>query len=48
MLEMRKHYKPYFKGLLNIKEQKIKMLTSDDIQEVLDILQEMQQTSPEK
>lgn len=48
MLEMRKHYKPYFKGLLNIKEQKIKMLTSDNIQEVLDILQEMQQTSPEK
>ena len=47
MLEMRKHYKPYFKGLLNLKQQKLRLLTSDSIQEVLEILEEMQQQKPE-
>ena len=47
MLEMRKHYKPYFKGLLNLKQQKLRLLTSDSIQEVLEILQEMQHSQTE-
>ena len=43
MLEMRKHYKPYFKGMLNLKAYKLKLLTSNDVNEVLDILQTIQQ-----
>lgn len=45
LLEMRKHYKPYFKGLLNLKEYKLKLLTTSEVNEVLDILQKMQQMS---
>ena len=43
LLEMRKHYKPYFKGMLNLKAYKLKLLTSNDVNEVLDILQTIQQ-----
>ena len=42
LLEMRKHYKPYFKGVLNIKAHKLKLLTSNDVNEVLETLQELQ------
>lgn len=42
MLEMRKHYKAYFKGLLNMKEYKLRLLCSTDIKEIFDILHEIQ------
>ena len=47
MLEMRKHYKPYFKGLLNLKSHKLKLLTSNNIEEILNTLHEMQQMQEE-
>lgn len=43
MLEMRKHYKAYFKGLLNIKQQKLTLLTSNDIPEILQTLHSLQE-----
>ncbi len=47
LLEMRKHYKPYFKGLLNLKSIKLRLLTSESPNEIQDILQQLQETDRE-
>jgi nifR3 family TIM-barrel protein len=43
ILEMRRHFVHYFKGLPNFKELRIKLLTSLDIQEILEILENINQ-----
>lgn len=39
ILEMRRHYASYFKGLVNIKEYRTKLVGSEDINELYDILE---------
>ncbi len=41
ILEMRKHYPHYFKSVSNFKQTKIKLILSNDLQEILDILESM-------
>ena len=41
ILEMRKHYANYFKGLKNIKPYKMALVTTDEPQKLLDILDEI-------
>lgn len=43
ILEMRRHFVHYFKGLPNFRELRIKLLTSLDIQEILEILEKINQ-----
>lgn len=38
LLEMRKHYKAYLKGLAHIKSERIKLLTLNNVNEVLEML----------
>lgn len=38
ILEMRKHYSNYFKSVTNFKQTKIKLISSKDLKEILDIL----------
>lgn len=38
ILEMRKHYKPYFKGLPHFKSDRIKLLTSNNVNEIKELL----------
>jgi tRNA-dihydrouridine synthase B len=44
VLEMRRHFVHYFKGLPNFKETRIKLLTSMNIQEILMLLDEIKKT----
>ncbi len=41
ILEMRRHYSNYFKGLPNFKEYRMRMVQSLDINEIMDILNEI-------
>jgi nifR3 family TIM-barrel protein len=43
ILEMRRHFVHYFKGLPNFKELRIKLLTSMNVQEILEILENINQ-----
>jgi len=40
VLETRRHYSQYFKGIPNFKPYRMKMVTSDDPQDVFDVLEE--------
>jgi nifR3 family TIM-barrel protein len=42
ILIMRKHYKPYFKDLINFKETRIKLLTSNSLDEIRTIFQDIE------
>ncbi|MBL0309481.1 MAG: tRNA dihydrouridine synthase DusB [Bacteroidetes bacterium] len=42
ILEMRRHYAPYFAGLPNVKTFRSRLVTSEDMKEILDILSEME------
>lgn len=42
VLEMRRHYSNYFRGIPNFKEYRQKLVTSDDLQEITDILQQIE------
>lgn len=42
VLEMRRHYANYFRGIPNFKEYRQKLVTSDDLQEITDILQQIE------
>ena len=44
MLEMRRHYANYLKGLPNIKEYRIKLTTLKNTEDILDLLNEINQT----
>ena len=44
ILEMRRHYANYLKGLLNIKEYRTKLVTCTDIEEIESILHTIQKT----
>ena len=48
LLEMRKHYKPYFKGVTGIKEFKLKLLTSNNPDEILQLLETLQHFHPQE
>ena len=39
--EMKRHYTNYFKGIIDFKKYRIKMVTSDSAQEIHDILDEV-------
>lgn len=41
IIEMRRHYANYFKGLPNFKEYRMRMVTTDSYQEIVDILGEV-------
>ena len=41
--EMRRHYANYFKGIPNFKSTRIKLVTSEDLNEILDILGEIEE-----
>jgi len=41
ILEMRRHYTNYFRGLPNIKPIRLKLVTTDELTEILDILDEI-------
>lgn len=41
ILEMRRHYTNYFRGLPNIKPIRLKLVTTDDLSEILDTLTEI-------
>jgi nifR3 family TIM-barrel protein len=43
VLEMRRHFVHYFKGLPNFKELRIKLLTSMDVHEIIEILENINQ-----
>jgi len=43
ILEMRRHYANYFKGLENIKEYRMRLVTTDSIEQINSILQEIQE-----
>jgi tRNA-dihydrouridine synthase len=38
LLEMRRHLSCYFKGLENFKETRLKLVTSNDLEEIVSIL----------
>ena len=40
--EMRRHYSNYFKGIPNFKPLRIRLVSSDDLQEIYDILEEIE------
>lgn len=44
VMETRRHYTNYFKGIPHFKEYRLKMVTSDDAQDVFDVLDEVQAT----
>ncbi|MFC2113943.1 tRNA dihydrouridine synthase DusB [Bacteroidota bacterium] len=41
ILEIRKHYGPYFKGIPNFKPYRMRLVTSMDLKEILDTLEEV-------
>lgn len=41
--EMRRHYSPYFKGLQNFKPYRVRLVTSENLAEILDTLAEISQ-----
>ncbi len=41
ILEMRRHYTNYFRGLPNIKPIRLKLVTTDELDDILEILQEI-------
>ncbi len=43
VMEMRRHYGNYFKGIPHFKEYRLKLVTSDKLQDVYDVLEEIQQ-----
>ncbi len=43
VMEMRRHYGNYFKGIPHFKEYRLKLVTSDGLQDVYDVLDEIQQ-----
>lgn len=43
ILEMRKHYSGYFKGIPDFKHYRIKLVTSNDYKEIIDTLEEVNQ-----
>lgn len=43
LVEMRRHYANYFKGLDHFKEYRMKLVTSNHLDEVIDILEEVRQ-----
>ncbi|MFT6716263.1 MAG: tRNA-dihydrouridine synthase B [Saprospiraceae bacterium] len=42
VLEMRRHYTNYFKGLPGIKEFRLKLVSTDDVEELLNVLKEIE------
>ncbi|MEZ4912303.1 MAG: tRNA dihydrouridine synthase DusB [Saprospiraceae bacterium] len=44
ILEMRRHYAPYLKGLPNIKEYRAKLVTVNDFDGILEVLEEIEST----
>ena len=42
LVEMRRHYANYFKGIPNFKEKRMKLVTSDSLEEVLSLLEEIE------
>ncbi len=44
ILEMRRHYANYFKNLDNIKEFRMKLVTTEDLEQILDLLNEIKET----
>lgn len=48
ILEMRRHFSNYFKGLYNFKETRLKLVTTMDIQEIEDLLVYIKDTWGEK
>jgi tRNA-dihydrouridine synthase B len=45
--EMRRHYSNYFKGIPNFKPIRMKLVTSNDLQEILDTLSMLEENYPE-
>ncbi|MFI5222144.1 MAG: tRNA dihydrouridine synthase DusB [Bacteroidia bacterium] len=43
VLEMRRHYSHYFKGLTNFKETRLKLVTLDDFIEIISLLDEIEE-----
>jgi tRNA-dihydrouridine synthase B len=43
VVEMRRHYTNYFKGIHNFKPTRLKLVTTDDLQEILDTLSEIEE-----
>ncbi|MDC9722659.1 MAG: tRNA dihydrouridine synthase DusB [Urechidicola sp.] len=43
VMEIRRHYTNYFKGIPNFKPYRLRMVTSDSAQEVYDVLEEVQE-----
>jgi nifR3 family TIM-barrel protein len=43
ILEMRRHFSNYFKGLFNFKETRLRLVTCNDIQEIYSILEEIRE-----
>jgi tRNA-dihydrouridine synthase B len=47
VVEMKRHYTNYFKGIAHFKEYRTKLVTSFDLQEILDILSYLEENSEE-
>lgn len=43
IVEMRRHYANYFRGIPNFKPFRLKLVTSEDLNEILDVLSEVEQ-----
>ena len=43
LLEMRRHYSNYFKGFYNFKEMRMKLVTSEELEEILEILDSIEE-----
>jgi tRNA-dihydrouridine synthase B len=41
IFEMRRHYTNYFKGIINFKSTRMKLVTTDDYNELTDLLEEI-------
>lgn len=46
--EMRRHYSNYFKGIPNFKPIRMRLVTTDDLSEILDILSQVQENYPKE
>ena len=47
VVEMKRHYTNYFKGIAHFKEFRTKLVTSFDLQEILDTLSYLEENSEE-
>lgn len=47
VVEMKRHYTNYFKGIAHFKDYRTKLVTSFDLQEILDLLQEIEEKESE-